>query len=76
MKVYYDKDTDIKLIRSKKVAIMGYGSQGIRPCQQPEGLGCERGRGPARGKSLRRQGEGRTQGRGRRQRPRSGPTWS
>ncbi|OQC29354.1 MAG: Ketol-acid reductoisomerase [Deltaproteobacteria bacterium ADurb.Bin072] len=29
MKVYYDKDTDIKLIRSKKVAIMGYGSQGF-----------------------------------------------
>ena len=23
MKVYYDKDADIKLIRSKKVAIMG-----------------------------------------------------
>ena len=29
MKVYYDKDADIKLIRSKKVAIMGYGSQGF-----------------------------------------------
>jgi len=29
MKVYYDKDADLKLIRSKKVAIMGYGSQGF-----------------------------------------------
>jgi ketol-acid reductoisomerase len=29
MKVYYDKDTDLNLIKSKKVAIMGYGSQGF-----------------------------------------------
>ena len=29
MKVYYDKDADLKLIKSKKVAIMGYGSQGF-----------------------------------------------
>lgn len=28
MKVYYDKDADINLIKSKKVAIIGYGSQG------------------------------------------------
>jgi len=28
MKVYYDKDADISLIKSKKVAIVGYGSQG------------------------------------------------
>lgn len=28
MKVYYDKDTDLSLIRGKKVAIVGYGSQG------------------------------------------------
>ena len=28
MKVYYDKDADISLIKSKKVAIIGYGSQG------------------------------------------------
>ena len=28
MKVYYDKDADLNLIRSKKVAIIGYGSQG------------------------------------------------
>ena len=28
MKVFYDKDTDLKRIKSKKVAIIGYGSQG------------------------------------------------
>jgi ketol-acid reductoisomerase len=28
MHVYYDKDADLSLIRSKKVAIIGYGSQG------------------------------------------------
>lgn len=28
MQVYYDKDADLKLIQSKKVAIIGYGSQG------------------------------------------------
>ena len=28
MKVFYDKDCDLKLIKGKKVAIIGYGSQG------------------------------------------------
>ncbi|MEI6730492.1 MAG: ketol-acid reductoisomerase [Pseudomonadota bacterium] len=28
MKVYYDKDADLKIIKGKKVAIIGYGSQG------------------------------------------------
>ncbi len=28
MRVYYDRDTDVNLIKSKKVAIIGYGSQG------------------------------------------------
>ncbi len=28
MKVYYDKDADLKLIKSRKVAVIGYGSQG------------------------------------------------
>ena len=28
MKVYYDKDADLEIIRSKKVAVIGYGSQG------------------------------------------------
>jgi len=28
MRVYYDRDTDVSLIKGKKVAIVGYGSQG------------------------------------------------
>ena len=28
MKTYYEKDTDVNLIKNKKVAIFGYGSQG------------------------------------------------
>ncbi|BBL71638.1 ketol-acid reductoisomerase [Methylogaea oryzae] len=28
MQVYYDKDADLSIIRSKKVAVIGYGSQG------------------------------------------------
>ena len=28
MKIYYDKDTDLEIIKNKKVAIIGYGSQG------------------------------------------------
>ena len=28
MRVYYDRDADVNLIKSKKVAIIGYGSQG------------------------------------------------
>ena len=28
MRVYYDRDADLNLIKKKKVAIVGYGSQG------------------------------------------------
>ena len=28
MRVYYDRDADIGLIKSKKVLVIGYGSQG------------------------------------------------
>jgi ketol-acid reductoisomerase len=28
MKVYYEKDSNLDLIKSKKIAIFGYGSQG------------------------------------------------
>ena len=28
MKVYYDRDSDLGIIKNKKVAIIGYGSQG------------------------------------------------
>jgi len=29
MRVYYDTDADLNLIKSKKVAVVGYGSQGF-----------------------------------------------
>ena len=28
MRVYYDRDADVNLIKGKKVAVVGYGSQG------------------------------------------------
>ena len=28
MRVYYDRDADLNIIKTKKVAIVGYGSQG------------------------------------------------
>ncbi len=28
MKIYYDKDADLSLVKGKHVAIIGYGSQG------------------------------------------------
>ena len=28
MRVYYDRDADLNLIKDKKIAIVGYGSQG------------------------------------------------
>ena len=28
MRVFYDRDADVNLIKTKKVAIVGYGSQG------------------------------------------------
>lgn len=29
MKIYYDKDADMNLLKGKKVAVIGYGSQGF-----------------------------------------------
>ncbi|MFY9970997.1 MAG: hypothetical protein WAK41_16500, partial [Roseiarcus sp.] len=28
MRVYYDRDSDLNLVKGKKVAVVGYGSQG------------------------------------------------
>ncbi len=40
MKVYYDRDADINLIKSKKVAIIGYGSQAHAHAQNLKDSGC------------------------------------
>jgi ketol-acid reductoisomerase len=44
MRVYYDRDADLNLIKNKKVAVIGFGSQGHAHCpeharQRREGCG-------------------------------------
>src|SRR3970040_398325 len=39
MKIYYDKDADLSLIKRKHVAIIGYGSQGHAPANKLPGSG-------------------------------------
>ena len=41
MNVYYDKDADLSLIKGKKVAIIGYGSQGHAHAQNLQDSGCK-----------------------------------
>ena len=41
MKVFYDKDCDLSLIKGKKVAIIGYGSQGHAHAQNLNDSGCQ-----------------------------------
>jgi len=41
MQVYYDKDADLSIIRSKKVAIIGYGSQGHAHAQNLRDSGVD-----------------------------------
>ncbi len=41
MRVYYDSDADINLIKGKKIAIIGYGSQGHAHALNLRDSGCE-----------------------------------
>ncbi len=41
MRVYYDRDADLGLIKGKKVAIIGYGSQGRAHALNLKDSGCE-----------------------------------
>ena len=41
MRVYYDRDADVNLIKRKKVAIFGYGSQGHAHANNLNDSGCE-----------------------------------
>jgi ketol-acid reductoisomerase len=41
MKVFYDKDADLSIIKSKKVAIIGYGSQGHAHAQNLKDSGVD-----------------------------------
>src|SRR5688572_3909248 len=40
MKVFYDKDCDLSLIKGKNIAIIGYGSQGHAHAQNLRDSGC------------------------------------
>jgi ketol-acid reductoisomerase len=40
MRVYYDRDADVNLIKSKKVVIVGYGSQGHAHANNLKDSGC------------------------------------
>ena len=57
MKVYYDKDADLSLIKGKKVTIIGYGSQGHAHAHNLHGIRREGHRRPAQGRRLLGQGE-------------------
>ena len=41
MRVYYDRDADLALIQSKKVAVVGYGSQGHAHAQNRNDSGVK-----------------------------------
>ena len=41
MKVYYDKDADLEQLRAKKIAIIGYGSQGHAQANNLKDSGCD-----------------------------------
>src|SRR6202161_1092910 len=41
MRVYYDRDADVSLIKGKNVAIIGYGSQGHAHAQNLNDSGCK-----------------------------------
>jgi ketol-acid reductoisomerase len=40
-RMYYDTDTDLELIRSRRIAIVGYGSQGHAHAQNLRDSGCQ-----------------------------------
>ena len=73
--MYYDKDADLRLIQSKKVAVIGYGSQGHAHALNLKDSGVSVKVGLSRRRAVRapRPGGGPRGGR-RRRRCRSGPT--
>ncbi len=77
MRVYYDRDADLNLIKAKKVVIVGYGSQGHAHALNLRDSGVKEvvialRPGSALGEESR---EGRSQGHGRRRPPPSGAIW-
>ena len=73
--IYYDKDADLALIRGKKVAIIGYGSQGHAHALNLKDSGVDVRVGLPRRQPRPGQGRGRRpRARCRSPRPRRGPT--
>ena len=58
MKVYYDKDADLSLIKGKNVTIIGYGSQGHAHAQNLNDSGVQGHGRPAQGRRFVGQGRG------------------
>ena len=50
MRVYYDRDADLNLIKAKKVVIVGYGSQGRAHALNLKDSGAARRRHRAQGR--------------------------
>ena len=62
-KMYYEKDCDLNQLNGKKIAIIGYGSQGHAHALNLRDSGCDVCRRPAQGRQeLARGGEGRVPG--------------
>ena len=40
MKIYYDKDANLELLRDKQIAVIGYGSQGFAQANNLKDSGC------------------------------------
>ena len=57
VEIYYDDDADLSIVQGRKVAVLGYGSQGHAHALQPARLRGRRAGRPARG--LQEPGEGR-----------------
>jgi ketol-acid reductoisomerase len=58
MKVYYDKDADAELLKGKKIAIIGYGSQGHAHANNLKDSGCDVVVGLRKGSESRAKAEG------------------
>ena len=57
--IYYDKDADLSLIQAKKVAVIGYGSQGHAHALNLKDSGVDVAVGLRRGQQVSGEGAGR-----------------
>jgi ketol-acid reductoisomerase len=77
--IYYDKDADLSLIQARKVAIIGYGSQGHAHANNLKESGVNvvpSACAPASSQRAEGRRHAGLEGHGPSPTPRSGPTWS